>query len=147
MDRRGGGDAAEVLELAEEALDLIAFAVERLREAGLPLAVGLRRDIGDRALALDQFADGIAVVGLVAEHNGAWFELVEQRQRGGCIVRLARRQAKPDREALPIDDRVDLGREAAPRATETMISTPLFAVAACWCARIEVLSIIWISPS
>ncbi len=32
-------------------------------------------------------------------------------------------------------------------ATETMISTPLFAVAACWCARMEVLSIIWMSPS
>ena len=34
MDRRGGGDAAEVLELAEEALDLVAFAVERPADAG-----------------------------------------------------------------------------------------------------------------
>ena len=46
-----------------------------------------------------------------------------------------------------IDDRVDLGREPASGATETMISTPLFRVAVCWCARMEVLSIIWISPS
>ena len=61
-------------------------------------------------------------------------------------MRLARRQAEPDREPLGIDDRVNLGRETAPRATETMISTPLFRVAACWCARIEVLSIIWMSP-
>ena len=45
------------------------------------------------------------------------------------IVRLARRQAEPDREPLGIDDRVELGRETAPRATETMISTPLFRVA------------------
>ena len=30
---------------------------------------------------------------------------------------------------------------------ETMIWPPFFAVAACWCARMEVLSIIWISPS
>lgn len=51
-------------------------------------------------------------------------------------------QAQPDREALPIDDCVDFGREAASGATETMISIPLFAVAACWCARMEVLSII-----
>ena len=62
-------------------------------------------------------------------------------------MRLARAQAEPEREALPIDERVDLGREAASGATETMISPPLFAVAACWCARMEVLSIIWISPS
>lgn len=47
------------------------------------------------------------------------------------IVRLPRRQAEPDREPLRIDDCVDFGREAASGATETMISIPLFAVAAC----------------
>jgi hypothetical protein len=56
-------------------------------------------------------------------------------------------QAQPDREALPVNDRVDFGRKSASEATETMISIPLFAVAACWCARMEVLSIIWMSPS
>ncbi len=136
-----------MFELAEEALDLIALAIESFAEAGLPLAVGLGRDIRHRALCFDQVADGVAVIGLVGEHNGARIEPVEQRQRSGCIMRLARTQAEPEREALPIDERVDFGREAAPGATETMISTPLFAVAACWCTRIEVLSIIWMSPS
>ena len=56
-------------------------------------------------------------------------------------------EAEPDREPLGIDDNVDLGREAASGATETMIWTPFFVVAACCCARMEVLSIIWISPS
>ena len=147
MDRRGGGDAAEVLELAEEALDLVAFAVERPAEAGLPLAIGLGRNIGHRTLPFNQVTDATRVIGLVGEHDGARFEPVEQGQRGWCIVRLARCQAEPDGQALPVDDRVDLGRETAPRATETMISTPLFAVAACWCPQMEVLSIIWISPS
>jgi hypothetical protein len=40
-------------------------------------------------------------------------------------------EAEPDRQSLGIDERVDLGRQSAARATETMISTPLFAVAAC----------------
>lgn len=136
-----------MLELAKEAFDLIALAVERLREAGPPLAVGLGRDVGNSALALDQVADGVAVISLVAEYDGARFEPVEQVQCGRRIMRLTRRQAEPERQALPVDDRVDLGRETASRATETMISTPLFAVAACWCARTEVLSIIWMSPS
>jgi hypothetical protein len=136
-----------VLELAEEALDLVAFAIERLGEAGLPFAVRLGRDVRDRTLRLDQVADGVAVVSLVGEHDGARIEPVEQGQRSGSIVRLPRAQAEPDREALSVDDRMDLGRETAPGATETMISTPLFAVAACWCARMEVLSIIWMSPS
>ncbi len=35
------GDAAEVLQLAEEALDQVALAVERLGKAGLPFVVGL----------------------------------------------------------------------------------------------------------
>jgi hypothetical protein len=39
-------------------------------------------------------------------------------------VRLACCQAEPDRETLPVDDRLDFGREPSPRATETMISTP-----------------------
>ena len=62
-------------------------------------------------------------------------------------MRLTRRQAEPERQALPVDDCVDLRREPASGTTETMISTPLFAVAAYWCARMEVLSIIWMSPS
>ena len=136
-----------MLQFAEEAFDQVALAVERLAEAGLPFAVGLGGDVGHRTLALDQVADAARIISLVAEHDGAGSEAVEQAERGGRIVRLPRRQAEPDREPLGIDDRVDLGCETAPGATETMISTPLFRVAACWCARIEVLSIIWMSPS
>ena len=131
-----------MFELAEESLDLVSFAVKAFAEAGLPLAVGLGRDVRHCALGFDQIADGVAVIGFVGEHDGARIEPVEQCQRSGCIMRLARTQAEPEREALPVDERVDLGREATAGATETMISTPLFAVAACWCARIEVLSII-----
>ncbi|OBZ93794.1 hypothetical protein ADU59_19005 [Pararhizobium polonicum] len=38
--------------------------------------------------------------------------------------------AQPDREALPVHDRMHFGREPASGATERMISIPLFAVAA-----------------
>lgn len=58
--------------------------------------------------------------------------MVEQRARDLPVVRLSCCQAEPDRESLRIDDRVDFGGEAASGATETMISIPLFAVAACW---------------
>jgi hypothetical protein len=61
-------------------------------------------------------------------------------------MRLTCGQAEPDREPLRIDDRVDLGREATSGATEAMIQNSLFAVTACWCARIEVLSIISHKP-
>jgi hypothetical protein len=62
-------------------------------------------------------------------------------------MRLSCGQAEPDRQPLRIDDDVDFGCKPASGATETTIWTPLFPVAACWCARMEVLSIIWILPS
>ena len=74
-------------------------------------------------------------------------EMIEQFIGDVTIMCLTSGQAEPDREPLRIDDRVDFGCEPASGATETMISPPLFAVAACWWARTEVLSIIWMSPS
>ena len=57
--------------------------------------------------------------------------MIEQTVGGLAIMALPGGQAQPDRAALPVDDRVDFGREATSGATETMISIPLFAVAAC----------------
>ena len=136
-----------MFELAEEAFDLVALAVERLAEAWLPFAVGLGGDVRHRALGFDQVADAVCIISLVGEDDRARMKAVEQVVSGRSIVRLASGQAEPDGQALAVDERVDLGRKTAPGAAETMISTPLFAVAACWCARMEVLSIIWMSPS
>ena len=57
--------------------------------------------------------------------------MVEQRVGDPRHAPAPCRQAEPDRETLRFDDDVDLGREPAPGATETVICTPLFAVAAC----------------
>jgi hypothetical protein len=121
-----------------------AFPSHSLAEAGLPAAIGLGRDVGRRPLVLDQRTDAVGIIGFVGEDDGARAEMVEQTIGDLAVVRLPGRQAEPDREPLGIDDDVDFGGEAAPRATETRIWTPLFAVAACWRSRTEVLSIIWI---
>ena len=103
-----------MLELAEEAFDLIALTVEGFAEAGLPLAVGFGRDVGHRVLRFDQVADGVAVIRLVAQYDRMRLKPIEEFQSSGRVVRLACCQAEPDRETLPIDDRMDLGRETAP---------------------------------
>ena len=131
-----------MLQLREEALDQVALAVESLAEARLPAPVALRRDIGRGTLLLDQIADAVGVIGLVGQHDGARAEMVEQSVGDLPVVRLPCRQTEPNGEALRIDNDVDLGREPASRATETVICAPFFAVAACWWARTEVLSII-----
>ncbi|ANI78473.1 hypothetical protein EP837_02065 [Sphingobium sp. EP60837] len=58
--------------------------------------------------------------------------MIEQRISDLSVMRLSRRQAEPDREAVRVNDGVDFGREPASGGTETVISIPLFAVAACW---------------
>lgn len=100
-----------MLQLGEEALNEVALAVEPLAEAGLPAPVAFRRDVGRRALLLNQFADAIGVIGFVGQHDGARAKMIEQPVNDLPIVRLPGGQAEPDREALRIDDDVNLGRE------------------------------------
>ena len=57
--------------------------------------------------------------------------MIEQIVSSLTIMALPGSQAQPDRKALPVDDRVDFGRESTSGAIEAMISIPLFAVAAC----------------
>src|SRR5436190_21088717 len=47
------GDASEVLQAAEHALDGVAVAIEEWREAVLPLPICLWRDVWHRATPLD----------------------------------------------------------------------------------------------
>lgn len=58
--------------------------------------------------------------------------MVERAFCGLAVVALPSGQGQSDREALPIDDRVDFGRKPASGTTKSVISIPLFAVAACW---------------
>jgi hypothetical protein len=75
-------------------------------------------------MAFNRVADAARIIGFVGQYDSARFEPVEQGQRGRRIVRLTRCHAEPHGQALPIDDRVDLGRATASRATQAMISAP-----------------------
>ncbi|ESZ55905.1 hypothetical protein X729_24980 [Mesorhizobium sp. L103C131B0] len=136
-----------MFQLGEEALDQITLAVEPFAESRFPAPIAFRWDVGRCTLLLDQGADAIRIVGLVAQHDGAGAEVVEQLICDLTVMRLSGGQAEPDGKPLRIDNDVDFRREPAARSTETVIWPPFFAVAACWWARTEVLSIIWMSPS
>ena len=64
------GDAAEVADPVEETLDAIALSIERRSEAGLPLPVGFRWDVGRGSGFLDAPAQPIGVIGLVGQKDG-----------------------------------------------------------------------------
>jgi hypothetical protein len=137
-----GSDAAEMLQLGEEALDEVSLTVKPCAEVRFRRPVGLGRDVGKRPPVAERRADAIGIVCLVCEHDRTGDNVIQQCVGGLPIVTLSGGEAQPDREPLRIDDRVDFCRKPTSGATEAMISIPLFAVAACWWARTDVLSII-----
>ncbi len=123
-------DSAEVFELVEEALDEIAFAVERVVACTLDFAVGLWRDYrGDFALG-ESVDQRIGVVGLIGE-QGAWISAVDQRLRAGQIVRLPRRKHQFDRIAQGIDQGMDFGRQSAAGSADRLLAVFFRAPALC----------------
>ncbi len=69
-----------------------AASVEGLAKAGFPDAIALGRDVGDRALVLDQVADAVAVIGAVGMDNAAPGQGVQQVLGGAAVGGLAWRQ-------------------------------------------------------
>jgi hypothetical protein len=77
----------------------------------------------------------------VAEHAaGAGGEALGQIREGAGLVRLAGREDEGERQALGVTAQVEFGREAATAAPQRLPVLPPFAPAACWWARIVVLS-------
>lgn len=140
MFLEAGCDAAELLELAEEPLDLVALPVEVWRNAALLTHAALGRDVGLAAARGDPFDQRQAVVAAICNH-GAGRQCVQQ-DRGYCLVRgLSRRDVETDRQAILINDGMDLGAQSATRTANGVILAPFFPPAACWWARTMELSI------
>ena len=82
-------NAPEVLKAAEHALDGVAVAVEERREAGLPFAIGLGRDIRQRAMVFNLTTDRVGIVAFVCMQDIAVRKTVEQGCASGAICDLA----------------------------------------------------------
>jgi hypothetical protein len=136
-----------LLDLAEEALDEIALAVEG--EIGLSgvFAVGFRRDDRRDTARFERFDERVGVVALVGE-KGIGLDLIEQRHGLGDVGCLAGRQGQRNGITERIDDGVDLGRQSTARSADGLVRAVFFwAPALCWCARTLVESIDMYSAS
>lgn len=129
-----GGEAAAVFQAAEHALDGVATLVEGLAEAAFPNAIALGRDVGDRALVLDQIADAVAVIGAVGVDDAAPGQGAQQVLSGATVSSLARCQQKSERSALAVGEGMDLGVAAASADADRLEVRPPFPPAAERCA-------------
>src|SRR3546814_7305798 len=137
-----------MLEFAEETLDEVAIAVEERAERRDALAVRHGLDAGPCAAFGQGRAHGVAVIGAVAEQDTALAKAVEPVAGAAPVMRLSFGQFEQDRQTERIDQCMDLGGQPAARAIHATGSAIFFlALPACWCTRIDELSILWISPS
>ena len=135
-----------MFELAEVPLDDVALAVDRRIDGALDLSISLGRDVGAAAPSFDQVDDGAGVVAPVCDQRPGWLEAVDQGLDGRLVRGLARRQDDPQRQAVLIDQGVDLGAQSSTRTADGVIRAPFFPPAACWWARMIELSIRCMEP-
>lgn len=88
-------------------------------------------------------ANGGAVIASICQHAFC-FALSEQGDGLGAIVDLPRRNDKIQRQAVFVGQQMNLGRQSTSGTPQSLVfGAPFFGpVAACWCARTMVESII-----
>ena len=135
------GKATAVLKAAEHAFDGVAAFVEGLAEAAFPHSGALWRDVRDSALAFDQVADVVGVVGTVGMHDAPFGQVDQQMLGRAAVGRLTGRQVEGEWPAVAVGNGVNLGIAAAPATTDRLRVSPPLPPAAERCALICVLSI------
>jgi hypothetical protein len=134
-----------VLELVEEALDEIALAVDAAVDRSVDEPLAGRGDMGFGAGGSDQVEQAVGVIATIG-HDVAASQAGQQIGRRLQVVGLAGGQHQADRQAVLIDDGIDLGAQSSTRAADGVIRAPFFPPAACWWARMIELSIKAMEP-
>lgn len=128
-----------MLELAEEALDEIALAIDAPVDRAVDEALTGRGDVSLGAAGPDQFQQGIGVVAAIGNDMLA-FETDQQLRSGSQVMRLSGRQHQAHGQTVLIDQSIDLGAQSSTRTADGVIFAPFFPPAACWWARMIELS-------
>ena len=124
------GEAAEVFESIEAALNPVAVFVDVDVMGDVDLAVALRRDHGDGVHRGDPVAQVVAVIGFVGKH-GVGALPIEKVGSGDDIAGLPWRDAQAQWAAKGIGEHVDLGRQTTSGTPQRLIFGPPSPFAAC----------------
>jgi hypothetical protein len=125
------GHAAKLLELTEAAFDEVALCVEMFVERIFERSRGIVGADGLGAFFGCSFSDVIGIVSCVGDDKfsrGCSEKSVGLRG----VAFLARSEDETDRASQSAHSQVDLGAQAASRASDGLILSPPFAPLACW---------------
>lgn len=127
-----GGYGSKMLDPVEEPLDAVSMLVDACAESGRICPMVERPDVRQRAGVGDLRSERVAVVATIRQQNAVRTEQPEHALSRPPVVSLAFCQLEEDREAVRVDDRVDLGRKPAAGASHAMTATAFFSpLAAC----------------
>ena len=101
----------------------LIFVVAGGQPAELFQAVGPGRDHHLRANGFDVHDDGICVIPLVGQHDGG-LVLPQQGDGLGTVVNVAGRQAELQRLAPLVREQMNLGRQTASGAPQSLVGAP-----------------------
>ena len=121
-----GGYGSKMLDPVEEPLDAISMLVGPCAESGRIGTVVERPDVRKRAGVGDLRSKRVAVVATIRQQNAVRTEQPEHALSRPAVVSLAFGQLEEDREAVRVDDRVDLGRKPAAGAPHATTAAAFF---------------------
>ena len=135
------GDPSKILEAIEHPFDEIALLVDIEIDRPLVFSGRMGRNSSGDAAERQVLTKFPRIVAGVADQAALGGQLRRQIIGGGDVGPVARRQEEVEEPPLAVADGVDLGRPAAPRATNRLRRSPPFPPAAARWIRIDVLSI------
>lgn len=124
-----GCDPASMLDPVEESLDEIALPIQNLAVAARHAPASGGWNAGPDTALVQELAEPVGIVSLVGDEAAVGRKDVDQGGHGTEVVRLSWRQGQPDRQPAAIDHGVDLGGQAAARASDRLFAVFLGAAA------------------
>ena len=110
--------------------DAVAAGVDVVRRGSLDLPVSLGGDAGGRAVRARRLDRALRIVAAVADQSLGCRQARDQRER--LVGGLPLGDAQPQRQAIPVHDRVDLRGQSPTRAARGVRRPPFLPPAACW---------------
>ena len=120
-----------MLELAEEALDEVALAIQGGVDAALDLAIPAGGDVGLAAALPHEVEDGLCIVASVGNERLGWWQAGQQGWGDRLVGRLSWADQKAEREPGRADEGMDLGGQSPTRTANGVIRAPFLPPAAC----------------
>ena len=134
-----GRDAPKVFEFVEATFDAVANPVGFGVMANVVMRLLLAGITALCAQAGDEAAKSVAVIAPVGDHLASGLS-VEQGMSLGEIVGLTWREDEAQRSAKRIGQQMDFGCQSSSGTPQRLVARPPFPPAACWWARIRVVS-------